>query len=47
MNSDAIHNGAQCAPQRSLLRALGMTEEEMARPMVGIVSSIMKSYPVT
>ena len=45
MNSDAIHNGAQCAPQRSLLRALGMTEEEMARPMVGIVSSYNEIVP--
>ncbi len=40
----SVH-GAQCAPQRSLLRALGMTEEEMARPMVGIVSSYNEIVP--
>lgn len=45
MNSDAIHNGAKCAPQRSLLRALGMTDEEIAKPMVGIVSSYNEIVP--
>ena len=45
MNSDAIHNGAKCAPQRSLLRALGMTDEEMKKPMVGIVSSFNEIVP--
>lgn len=45
MNSDAIHNGAKCAPQRSLLRALGMTDEEISKPMVGIVSSYNEIVP--
>ena len=45
MNSDAIHDGAKCAPQRSLLRALGMTDEEMKKPMVGIVSSFNEIVP--
>ena len=45
MNSDAIHNGAKCAPQRSLLRALGMTDEEIAKPMIGIVSSYNEIVP--
>ena len=45
MNSDSIHNGAQCAPQRSLLRALGMTDEEIRKPMVGIVSSYNEIVP--
>ncbi len=45
MNSDAIHEGAKCAPQRSLLRALGMTDEEMTKPMVGIVSSYNEIVP--
>lgn len=45
MNSDAIHNGAKCAPQRCLLRALGMTDEEMKKPMVGIVSSYNEIVP--
>lgn len=45
MNSDAIHAGAKCAPQRSLLRALGMTDEEIAKPMIGIVSSHNEIVP--
>ena len=45
MNSDAVKCGAQCAPQRSLLRALGMTDEEIAKPMIGIVSSYNEIVP--
>lgn len=36
MNSDAVTKNA---PQRALFHALGLTDEEMARPLVGIVSS--------
>ena len=39
MKSDAVKTGMQQAPHRSLFNALGMTEEEMKKPMVGIVSS--------
>lgn len=39
MRSNAVKKGAQSAPQRSLLSALGLTKEEMERPLVGIVSS--------
>lgn len=39
MNSDAMKKGFDKAPQRSLLHALGLTEEEINRPLVGIVSS--------
>ncbi len=45
MNSDAIRSGAKCAPQRSLLRALGMTDEEIAKPLIGIVSSYNEIVP--
>ena len=45
MNSDSVKRGTQCAPQRSLLRALGMTDEEIAKPMVGIVSSFNEIVP--
>ena len=45
MNSDAISKGVQCAPQRSLLHALGMTDEEIAKPLVGIVSSYNEIVP--
>lgn len=39
MRSDAVKKGMQQAPHRSLLHALGLTKEEMDRPLVGIVSS--------
>ena len=45
MRSDAIRTGAQCAPQRSLLHALGMTDEEIKKPLVGIVSSYNEIVP--
>ena len=39
MKSDVIKLGVNAAPQRSLLNALGLTEEEMKKPLIGIVSS--------
>ena len=45
MVSDSIKNGAQNAPHRALYHALGMTEEENKRPMVGIVSSYNEIVP--
>lgn len=45
MRSDSIRTGAQCAPQRSLLHALGMTDEEIKKPMIGIVSSYNEIVP--
>ena len=39
MKSDNVKSGMQQAPHRSLFNALGFTEEEMKKPMVGIVSS--------
>ncbi len=38
-------DGADKAPQRSLFNALGMTHEEMRRPLVGIVSSYNEIVP--
>ena len=45
MKSDAITKGIQQAPHRSLLKALGMTNEEMKRPLVGIVNSYNEIVP--
>ena len=45
MRSDAIKKGMQAAPSRSLLNALGLTKEEMERPLVGIVSSYNEIVP--
>ncbi|MBQ4225854.1 MAG: dihydroxy-acid dehydratase [Oscillospiraceae bacterium] len=40
-----FHDGSEKAPQRSLFNALGMTKEEMDRPLVGIVSSFNEIVP--
>ena len=45
MRSDAVRKGMQQAPHRSLFNALGMTEEEMNKPLVGIVSSYNEIVP--
>ena len=39
MVSDQIKKGADRAPHRSLLYALGLTEEEMSRPLIAVVSA--------
>lgn len=45
MSCNFYCDGVDKAPQRSLLNALGMTKEEMQRPMVGIVSSYNEIVP--
>ena len=45
MYSDNIKNGVERAPNRSLLYALGLTKEELERPIVGIVSSHNEIVP--
>ena len=45
MRSDAVKKGMQQAPHRSLFNALGMTKEELDRPLVGIVSSYNEIVP--
>ena len=45
MRSDAVKTGSQQAPHRSLFNALGMTKEEMERPLVGIVCSYNEIVP--
>ena len=45
MKSDNIKLGAQNAPHRALYHALGFTDEEISRPMVGIVSSYNEIVP--
>ena len=45
MRSDNAKSGMQQAPARSLFRALGLTDEEMERPLVGIVSSYNEIVP--
>ncbi len=45
MNSDNVKTGSAQAPHRSLFNALGFTEEERKRPMIGIVSSYNEIVP--
>ena len=45
MRSDAVKTGASQAPHRSLFHALGLTKEELAKPLVGIVSSYNEIVP--
>ncbi|WP_302586772.1 dihydroxy-acid dehydratase [uncultured Ruminococcus sp.] len=45
MSSNFYCDGVDKAPQRSLFNALGMTKEEMQRPLVGIVSSYNEIVP--
>ncbi len=45
MKSDNVKKGMQQAPHRSLFNALGFTNEEMNKPLVGIVSSYNEIVP--
>ena len=45
MRSDNAKSGMQQAPARSLFRALGLTDEELERPLIGIVSSYNEIVP--
>ncbi|MBA4685757.1 MAG: dihydroxy-acid dehydratase [Candidatus Galacturonibacter soehngenii] len=45
MRSDSVTKGVEHAPHRSLFNALGLTKEEMERPLVGIVSSYNEIVP--
>ena len=45
MISDTVTKGVQQAPHRSLFNALGMTQEELDRPLIGVVSSYSEIIP--
>ena len=45
MKSDAVKKGIQQAPHRSLFNALGLTKEEMDKPLIGIVNSYNEIVP--
>ena len=45
MRSDTVTKGMQQAPHRSLFNALGYTEEELEKPLVGIVCSYNEIVP--
>ncbi len=45
MNSDRIKAGAERAPHRSLMKACGLTDAEIARPIIGIANSFNEVVP--
>ena len=45
MRSDSVKTGTAQAPHRSLFNALGYTEEERQRPLIGIVCSYNEIVP--
>lgn len=45
MNSDKMKSGAHHAPQRSLLKALGLTDSQIKKPLIGIVNSFNEIVP--
>lgn len=45
MRSDSIKKGLQRAPHRSLLRACGVTDEEMNKPFIGVANSFTNIVP--
>jgi dihydroxy-acid dehydratase len=45
MRSDVMKKGVEKAPHRSLFKAMGFTDEEIARPMVGIANSANEIVP--
>jgi dihydroxy-acid dehydratase len=45
MRSDEVKKGVERSPQRSLLKALGVTDEEIERPFIGVVNSWNEFVP--
>jgi dihydroxy-acid dehydratase len=45
MKSDAIKKGIERAPHRALLYALGVCEDDMAKPFIGVVNSFTEIVP--
>ena len=45
MRSDAVKSGPERAPHRSLWKAMGLTNEELARPLIGVVSAKSECVP--
>ncbi|HQL90468.1 MAG TPA: dihydroxy-acid dehydratase [Syntrophales bacterium] len=45
MRSDMMKKGVERAPHRSLFKAMGYTDEEIARPLIGVVNSYNEIIP--
>ncbi|MFQ6096036.1 MAG: dihydroxy-acid dehydratase, partial [Candidatus Bathyarchaeia archaeon] len=45
MRSDTIKKGIEKSPQRSLLRAVGLTDEDFKKPFIGVANSYVEIIP--
>ncbi len=45
MRSDLMKKGLERAPHRSLFKAMGYTDEEIAQPLIGVVNSANEIVP--
>ena len=45
LKSDKVFKGPERAPHRSLFYALGITDEEMNRPLIGVISAFNEIVP--
>jgi len=45
MRSDAVKKGIERAPHRALFKAMGYTDEELERPLIGVVNSRNEIVP--
>ena len=45
MYSDVVKKGLEKTPHRSLMKALGLTDEEISRPLIGVVSAKNEIIP--
>ena len=45
MRSDAVKSGPERAPHRSLWKSMGLTNEELTRPLIGVVSAKSECVP--
>ena len=43
--SDSVKTGPEKAPHRSLWKAMGLTNEELSRPLIGVVSAASECVP--
>jgi dihydroxyacid dehydratase/phosphogluconate dehydratase len=45
MRSDRIKKGVERAPHRSLLRALGFSDDDLKKPLIGIANLLQRDHP--
>ena len=45
MKSNSVKLGVEKAPHRSLMKALGLTDEEIKKPLIGVVNTFNEIVP--